>query len=102
MPRVDWLQIDSAHIRISLRAQRGDEMATDKSPGACDDCKLTCHWFLLIKRVPCAYFVTTKLPIASASILVRVSTAMASPGVHTIGSFSLKLVFRTTGTPVRS
>jgi len=37
------------------------------------------------------------LPIASASVLVRVSTAIASLGEHTIGSFSLKLALRTTG-----
>src|ERR1019366_3495778 len=41
-----------------------------------------------------------KGPMASTSILVRWKQSIASCGVHTIGSFSLKLVFRITGVPV--
>src|SRR5262245_26487896 len=40
-------------------------------------------------------------PIASTSIRVRLKQSMASSGVQTIGSFSLKLVFKITGMPVR-
>src|SRR5262245_39427694 len=47
-------------------------------------------------------FVTTKCPIASASIFVRMKQSIASAGVHTIGSFSLNDVLRITGVPVRS
>src|SRR4051794_13708460 len=43
----------------------------------------------------------TKLPSASRSIFVRTNVSTASSGVRQIGSFSLKLVFSSTGTPVR-
>src|SRR5882757_5465768 len=42
----------------------------------------------------------TKGPMASTSILVLWKQSIASFGVQTIGSFSLKLVLRITGTPV--
>ena len=38
--------------------------------------------------------------MASASIRVRLKQSIASSGLHTMGSFSLKLVFRMTGIPV--
>ena len=41
-------------------------------------------------------------PITSTSMRVRRKQSSASAGVQTIGSFSLKDVFRTIGTPVRS
>jgi hypothetical protein len=37
-------------------------------------------------------------PIASTSMRVRLKQSIASSGAQTIGSFSLKLVFRITGT----
>ena len=43
---------------------------------------------------------TTQSPITSTSILVRRKQSSASAGVQTTGSFSLKLVFSTIGTPV--
>ena len=43
-------------------------------------------------------FSTKKLPIVSASIFVRNRQLTASSGVQTIGSFSIKLVLRTTDT----
>src|SRR6266550_2295061 len=39
-------------------------------------------------------------PIASTSMRVRLKQSIASSGAQTIGSFSLKLVFRITGIPV--
>ena len=39
-------------------------------------------------------------PMASTSMRVRLKQSIASSGTHTIGSFSLKLVFRITGIPV--
>ncbi len=38
--------------------------------------------------------------MANASIRVRLKQSIASLGAQTIGSFSLKLVLRTTGMPV--
>src|SRR5579864_1049916 len=45
-------------------------------------------------------FEATKGPTAIASIFVRWKQLIASSGSQTIGSFSLKLVFKTTGMPV--
>jgi len=39
-------------------------------------------------------------PITNVSILVRKKQEIASDGLQTIGSFSLKLVFKITGMPV--
>src|SRR5437870_7357963 len=44
---------------------------------------------------------TMALPSTRVFILVRRKHSMASSGWQTIGSFSLKEVFKTTGTPVR-
>src|SRR5262249_44410263 len=44
---------------------------------------------------------TTNGPRARTSMRVRAKHSIASPGVQTIGSFSLKDVLRRTGTPVR-
>src|SRR5712691_3707110 len=43
---------------------------------------------------------TTKSPSTSTSIFVRIKQSSASSGRHTTGSFSLKEVFNTMGTPV--
>ncbi len=42
------------------------------------------------------------LPITSSSIFVRRKQSSASSGLHTTGSFSLKEVFGTIGTPVNA
>src|SRR6266853_4736677 len=43
---------------------------------------------------------TMKFPSTSTSIFVRIKQSSASSGRHTTGSFSLKEVLRTMGTPV--
>ena len=51
-------------------------------------------------HLPAPAFTTINGPIASTSMRVRLKQSIASSGVQTIGSFSLKLVFRITGIPV--
>ena len=48
----------------------------------------------------CPGFTARNGPIARTSMRVRWKQSMASSGVQTMGSFSLKLVFRITGMPV--
>ena len=101
-----WFDIELLNSANRLRLRRLYEHSADKGEAGSYDgdesrqrIKQTSQLFA--ERLRPAFAVTNG-PITSASMSVRTKQFTAWAGVSTMGSFSLKLVFKTTGVPVRS
>src|SRR5439155_26528117 len=83
-----------------LQSQRAPSVFSHLCSYACCLSSVSCSESLCFCRQ--FHLLTTQFPRYNTSIRVFTKQSIASPGVHTLGSFSLNEVFSTTGTPLSS